>query len=114
MTDERASPGGFFGRLWRGELGLLRTGWFHFVLVDVLGVLVLEAIEPLHPGISAAVLVLLVAYLMVAAVGVWRAADLYHGPFAWGLMAKAAVLVFALQLLMIAGALVGLVAALIP
>ena len=108
MIDDQTSSRGFFAALWHGRLGLFHTFWYHFLSVNVLALLVLELIEGVSPWATAAVLVVVLAYLTVAAVGVWRAAGRYRGTVIWSVAARAAVCLFAVQLLLIAGALAGL------
>ncbi len=113
MTDKHAATGGFFATLGRGRLGLFRTFWLHFLLVNVAALLILELVEELPAWVTAAVLVPSLAYLTLAAIGVWRAADRYRGTVIWRVAAKAAICLFAVQLLMIVGALAGLAVALV-
>ena len=109
MSDDRASVGNVFPRLWRGELGLARTFWFYFFLVSALANILVDVIEKGPVLLSGPFVFLVLAYLVFAAIGVWRASDRYKGPPGWGFLAKVVVGLFFLQLLTVALAAVDVV-----
>ena len=103
----------FFLRISWGEASLRRAFWGYYVLggqflvpigllalVLVPGVVVTLVIGlPLPPfgylyPIAALLIVLQVAYIWIASVGVWHSAERYDGAPAWAFLAKAAVLLW--------------------
>ena len=96
--DDNAPTGGFFARLWRGELGLVIAFWLCFFLVQGLATVLLGYADAWPFLVSGPLALLILAYLVVAAIGVWRASARYEGLWLWSLLAKGAVLLFFAQL----------------
>jgi hypothetical protein len=94
---------GLLARIWRGEEGLARTfwGWGFGVNVVLKGVsLLLLAMAGQRAGFSEALLVFLVfmlVYQVFISAAIWRSANRYEGANGWRFLAKAVVVLGALQ-----------------
>ena len=84
-------------RIWNGNAGLAMTYWVYGVVAGFLWGMALTALQP-EPGSGVAriLLALMAAYFIVIYVGIWRAANKYHGRRAWVSLAKFAVVIGAL------------------
>jgi hypothetical protein len=111
MNDEPTSGGGFLSRLWRGELALALAFWLCFFLVQGLATVLLGYAEGWPLLLSRSLALLILAYLVVAAIGVWRSSARYQGLWVWSLLAKGAVLLFFAQLALLVPAAIGAVSA---
>lgn len=83
---------GFFWRLVSGDYGLARTYWRYGVLTTALAGWIARAIDSVTPALGLVLHVALMGYVILCLVGVWRAADRYHGPVLWVLLARGAVI----------------------
>lgn len=97
-TTERstAAAKGFFGKLVNGDFGLAKTYWLYGVLVGI-------AVNLVSRGITSTetlmfLIIAYTAYEVPVLIGTWRAASLYKGPSVWAILAKAAVMLGALML----------------
>lgn len=93
---EEIPSGGFFTKLTNGDYGLPRTFWLFGVLVDVIVGIAARTIE----STAAVVIFVLVyaAYRVLVLMGVWQAAGRYAEPKIWPVLAKIAVVLWALML----------------
>lgn len=97
---------GLFARLWRGEEGLMRTFWVYGFAVNVAfkGVsMLLLALGGDNPAFAAPLLVFLVfmlAYQVFISVAIWRSANRFEGYAGWAFLAKAVVVLGAIQTLL--------------
>jgi hypothetical protein len=88
-------------QLWRGNIELPRAFWDYAIIYGSLANLfaTIVALAMLASNLSGlialAVFLLPVPYNIVAAVGVWRSAELYRGPPVWANLARIAVIVWA-------------------
>ena len=78
--------------LWGGRSGLARTYWLWGVLSGIPWGIALSLVTPGSAPAILAVLALVVYYVMVH-VGIWRAASQYQGAKVWAILAKIAVLI---------------------
>lgn len=76
--------------LWNGRPGLAKTYWLWGVLSGIPWGIALSLVTP---GSNLAILVLLAifAYYVIVHVGIWRAASEYEGAKTWAILAKIAV-----------------------
>ncbi len=76
--------------LWSGRTGLAKTYWLWGVLSGIPWSLALSLVTP---GSQLAIVTVLacVMYYVIVHVGIWRAASQYQGTKAWAILAKAAV-----------------------
>lgn len=93
--------------LWKGELPLARAFWRYAVLYALLANLGATAIAMaivaagLPPALAVAVFLLPAPYVVVAVVGVWRSADAYAGPPHRAALARYAVLVWGILMVLV-------------
>ncbi|MGB4069787.1 MAG: hypothetical protein WBK08_17295 [Nitrospira sp.] len=90
---------GFFGRLVTGEFGLARTYWIYGVLVGLVVGLAMRLIPSI--GLLAIILLMYTAYQTLVLLGAWRAANKYIGSFVWVVLAKVAVALGGVSLVVI-------------
>ena len=78
--------------LWNGRSGLAKTYWLWGVLSGIPWGIALSLITP---GSNPAILAVLafVVYYVIVHVGIWRAASQYQGSKSWAILAKIAVLI---------------------
>jgi len=96
----QSSSDSFFTKLTNGDFGLPKTYWLFGVLgglLFIIPVALAAAAESL--GALVAVLLASVIYSLIVAVGIWRASDKYQGPKVWAVLAKIAVIIGILRLL---------------
>ncbi|WP_319583352.1 hypothetical protein [uncultured Pseudodesulfovibrio sp.] len=90
-------------RIWRGEEGLARTfwGWGFAVNIVLKGIsLLLLAVAGQRSGfelVLLAFLLFMIAYQVFISVAIWRSANRYEGNRAWRFLAKAVVVLGAIQ-----------------
>lgn len=92
---------GFLGRLWRGETPLAQAYWsYGFVLNGVFAsvALVIGSDVPAYVGFVWWPFYL--AYFAVVLVAVWRSSERYPGPRLWAMLARVAVLVDVIRLVL--------------
>lgn len=78
--------------LWNGRSGLAKTYWLWGVLSGIPWGIALSLITPgSNPAILAALA--FVVYYVIVHVGIWRAASQYQGSKSWAILAKIAVLI---------------------
>jgi len=94
---EQPSNENFITRIWKGNAGLAMTYWIYGVVAGLIWSIALEIIQPV-PGSGTAKVFLscMAAYFVVIYVGIWRAANKYKGRKAWISLAKFAVVIGAL------------------
>lgn len=80
----------FLDKLWNGEYRLVETYWLYGVLVNAVAELLIENTFGFLSGI---LLLLTIAYSVMACVGIWHAADKYTGNQVWPFLAKAHVVI---------------------
>jgi len=89
-------------RLWNGEESLARAFWEYTILYGTLAnasvsIALFAAVAADAPAWVAVVLyVLTIPYNVFMTVAVWRSAQRYQGPAEWALLARIAVVVWAL------------------
>lgn len=84
---------GLLANIWHGREGLAKTYWGYGVVGSIVPGIALGAVKP--GSVSTVIVVLLVlAYLVLVNVGIWRAAGYYKGPKAWALIARVIVVIF--------------------
>ena len=97
-------------KLWHGEHTLRRTFWLYFIVGQWAFMLLLMLIslpvfllfrQSLLPVMGVFALLIL-GYLFMAMVGVWRSAKRYDGSLAWALLAKLVMVLWAGAILLIA------------
>lgn len=98
--EPSSESGGFFSKLTQGDYGLPKTYWLFGVLGNLLFIvpIALAAAAESMP-ILVLSLIASVVYSLVVAVGIWRASDKYLGPKVWAVLAKIAVILGILRLL---------------
>lgn len=82
--------------LWEGNLGLAVTYWVYGVLGGFVWGVGIYALEPDPKSDLQIVLFFLTGYYFVVYVGIWRAANKYHGNKAWAILAKFVVIIVVL------------------
>lgn len=92
---------GWFARIWRGHVGLMKLFWFYGVAVTVfLWLIVSGILYRLAMGGMSSILFLffavvflsvLVGYQVLVSVGMWKSAGNYEGPKVWAVLARSAV-----------------------
>lgn len=86
--------GSFLGRLFRGEIPLVKTFWLYYILGSVLLLVLGEGLASLFHGSSLGVMSYLVLgivqmlWTIVCLFGVWRAAGRYPGSRVWSVLAR--------------------------
>lgn len=95
-------------KIWRGEPTLFRAFWLHFYLgySFVLGIVALlvkplELVGRLDEG-KIALAIVWVLYVILASVGVWRAASRYEGFWLWPALARIVTVIAVLLALSVA------------
>lgn len=84
---------GLLANIWHGREGLAKTYWGYGVVGSIVPGIALGAVKP--GSVSTVIVVLLVlAYLVLVNVGIWRAAGYYKGPKSWALLARVVVVIF--------------------
>jgi len=87
---------GFFGKLANGDFGLAKTYWLYGVLV---GFIVNIAIKPITSiGLLVIIMLAYTAYEILVFMGTWRAANKYQGSKIWAALAKIAVVLGVIML----------------
>ena len=86
----------FFQKLANGDFGLAKTYWIYGVLVGVVANILSNIITSINGLII--FMVLYTAYEIPVLMGIWRASDKYQGPSAWAVLAKIAVVLGAIML----------------
>ncbi len=99
-TSTQSSSGSFFKKLTNGDFGLPKTYWLFGVLGGLLFIIPF-ALAAAAESLGALIFVLLasVIYSLIVAVGIWRASDKYQGAKVWAVLAKIAVIIGILRLL---------------
>jgi len=92
---------GFFSKLINGDYGLPKTYWLFGVLGNLLFIIPIT-LASAAKSLAILVLALLISvvYSLIVLVGIWRASDKYQGAKVWSVLAKIAVILGILQLLM--------------
>ena len=89
-------------RVWRGEESLARTFWlyaiFYGTLANILATVGTFAAVAANAPVWLALMchLLPLPYNIFIAFAVWRSAELFRGPHEWAMLARAAVIVWAL------------------
>ena len=98
---ETKNSNGFFKKLFNGDFGLAKTYWVFGVLVGFAFQFALTLLESMgSPFISIIIFnVINVAYAIVLTVGTWRAATKYKGLKLWAILAKVAIILGAIVLI---------------
>ncbi len=105
-TANDSTEKGFFGKLANGDFGLAKTYWLYGVLV---GFIVNIAMKPITSiGLLVIVMLAYTAYEIPVIMGTWRAANKYQGSKIWAVLAKIAVVLGAIMLVVGLIAIVGL------
>lgn len=91
-TNKELVTGNFIFTMWNGDAGLPKTYWVYGIAMGFFFGFSLLALKPI-PGSGTAkfLLTLVMVYYTVVYVGIWRAANKYQGKTAWAKMAKSAV-----------------------
>lgn len=99
-TSVSSESDGFFSKLISGDYGLPKTYWLFGVLGNLMFIVPI-ALAAATKSMPILVLALLasVVYSLIVAVGIWRAADKYLGQKVWAVLAKIAVILGILRLL---------------
>jgi hypothetical protein len=88
-----------FENLWEGNLGLVMTYWVYGVLGGIVWAVWIAALSPAPDGNLVKITWLLfVCYYFVTYVGIWNAANKFSGNKVWPILAKFAVIVVALRI----------------
>lgn len=87
-----STPKVFLNKLKSGDYGLAKTYWLFGVLTNSIAGLFVKVLVPVAPNLGALLILVCVAYNVIAMIGVWRAADSYKGEPLWAILAKIAVL----------------------
>ena len=77
---------GFFVKLANGDFGLAKTFWLYGILVSIVVKLISEAVTSI--GGLVILILAFMAYNIPLLMGIWRAANKYHGPKIWAVLAK--------------------------
>jgi len=101
MDVQEINNKGFFKKLSDGDFGLAKTYWLYGVLAGIIGRFLLEGIS-LSGSMALMVVFLLalVAYSVLQLTGAWNASNRYTGWRVWSVLAKIAVILGALLMLM--------------
>lgn len=78
--------GTFIPALARGDFGLAKTYWLYGVLVSFVVQIIGEFITSTEPLVL--VMGIYIIYMLPVLLGIWRAADVYPGPYVWAVLAK--------------------------
>ena len=99
MLEENKNNAGFWTKLIQGHYGLAKTYWLFGIAGGVVILILTSAIAFADGGIGMLLGVGLaaLAYFVIWAIGVWRAATLYQGRRLWAILAKVAVILGVLQ-----------------
>jgi hypothetical protein len=97
---------GFFGKLSNGDYGLAKTYWLYGVLVGFVVNIEMKPITSI--GLLVIVMLAYTAYEIPVVMGTWRAANKYEGSKVWAVLAKIAVVLGAIMLVVGLIAIVGL------
>ena len=87
---------GFFRRLGRGDYGLARTYWLFnvpvgLVVSTLMGAVTTAGSQPAASMVAAAIWLGYIPYQVLVLVGVWKAARAYRGLALWSVLARVAV-----------------------
>ena len=96
VIDTAIDEKSFFHKLANGDFGLAKTYWLYGVLVGVLANIISNIITS-TPGLVI-FMVVYAAYEIPVLMGIWRASDKYQGPSVWAVMAKIAVILGVIML----------------
>lgn len=94
----------FIEKLSAGDFGLTKTYWLYGVLIETIATLIVSVITSslaASPSLSGAFWfpsIVFVAYDFSVKIGTWKAADKYHGPKLWAVLAKSSVIIGAIVL----------------
>jgi len=91
-----ATEKGFFKKLANGDFGLAKTYWLYGVLFGFFVNIAMRLITSI--GLLVIVMLVYTAYEIPVIIGVWRAAKKYQGPKIWAELAKIAVVLGAIML----------------
>jgi hypothetical protein len=92
---------GFFKKLSDGDFGLAKTYWLYGVLVSI-GAQIVMAVVEMSESVALIIIILLVmfGYFVFQIIGVWNASNRYTGSKIWAVLAKIAVVLGALTLML--------------
>jgi hypothetical protein len=90
---------GFLSRLIGGDLGLAKTYWVYSVLGGVVASLFSRSIT--SPAALAWFVLILAVYQVLVSIGIWNAAGKYTGWAIWAVLARIAVVIGAVLLLVV-------------
>ncbi len=99
MNEGKDNNTGFWTRLIQGHYGLAKTYWLFGIAGGVVVYILTIAVGAVDGGIGMllGVGLAVLAYFVIWAIGVWRAATLYQGRRLWAILAKVAVILGVLQ-----------------
>ena len=105
-TTSSSTEKGFLGKLANGDFGLAKTYWLYGVVVGVVVNIISNAVT----SIGGLVILMLAytAYEIPVIMGTWRAANKYQGQKIWAVLAKIAVVLGAIMLVVGLLAVIGL------
>ena len=90
--EKQSDPiSGFFGRLARGDYGLAKTYWIFGVVVGIATQILAEIASNFGLGALYFVVFINLLYLIPLTLGIWRATNLYKGKKIWAILAKIAI-----------------------
>lgn len=100
MKSENKINAGFWTKLIQGHYGLAKTYWLFGVLVTIVFQIILTVATAAGGGFGIMVSLLLafLAYSIVQIIGLWRASNLYEGRKLWAILAKVAVILAGVML----------------
>ena len=88
----------FFEKLVNGDFGLAQSYWLYLVLVSFIFNIILSFVTSIVLFLF--LLFIFAVYWMIAAFGTWKAANKYSGNLIWPILAKTAVSLGAIMLLL--------------
>ncbi len=92
---------GFFKKLSDGDFGLAKTYWLYGVLVGIGGKIVMTVVG-MSESIALIIITMLVftVYSVFQMIGLWNSSDRYTGSKIWAVLAKIAVVLGALTIVL--------------
>lgn len=79
----------FFGTLINGDLGLAKTYWLTYLLVNFIANILIGALR--SPVTAFSTLIVVLTWNVIVLIGLWRAANKYSGLKLWPILAKIVV-----------------------
>ena len=92
---------GFFKKLSDGDFGLAKTYWLYGALVSI-GAQIVMAVVGMSESVALIIIIMLalIVYSVFQMIGVWNASNRYTGSKIWAVLAKIAVVLGALTLVL--------------